>query len=138
MGCHQLRRYTTVRGALSTNVADHGLGKSSNVVAHMIDSLNLKPGSNVFADNYFMSMGLLQWATKRKIGLTGTVRRNRLGVLPEFDVGRAKGSYKSIIDEQNGIIYTQWLDRKLVTIASNTYSCEPLKTVTVGKGKARK
>ena len=59
-------------------------------------------------------------------------------ILPEFNVGKEKGSHRSIVDEKNGIIYTQWLDRKLVTVASNRYSCEPLVTVTAGKGNARK
>ena len=40
-----------------------------------------------------------------------------MSILPEFNVGKEKGSYRGIIDEKNGIIYTQWLDRKHVTVA---------------------
>lgn len=123
---------------ISTDVKDHGLGKSSNVVAHLTDRLGLAEGADVFADNYFLSPALLIWATERKIGLTGTLRRNRLGDIPKVEIGKVPGVYKSVVDKKNQVIYTTWEDRKTVTVASNHFGCEPLQSVTVGKGTSKK
>jgi hypothetical protein len=48
------------------------------------------------------------------------------------------GKYRSVVDEKNEIIYTQWQDRKLVTMGSNCYSCEPLSDVMTGRGSNKK
>lgn len=121
----------------STEISEYGLGKCGDVVANAITRLGLDPGSQVIADNYFMSPNLLKWATEREIGLTGTLRSNRLGQIPKPVHDGAKGSYSSIIDTEQQIIYTSWQDRKSVLIGSNTYSCEPLQAVMVGKGSRR-
>ena len=123
---------------VSTEIPNYGLGKSGNIVAHAVTRLNLLPGTQVVADNFFMSPSLLKWSTDRKIGLTGTLRANRLGSMPKPEHDGNKGSYDSIVDTENQIIYTAWQDRKNVLVASNTFSCEPLQAVTVGKGSRQK
>ena len=122
---------------ISTDIPEYGLGKSCDVVAHMITRLGLTPGADVFADNYFLSPALLKWAVARHIGLTGTIRKNRLGEVPRVELDSDK-TYKSVVEKNDQIIYTTWQDRKVLTVASNHYGCEPLKTVVVGKGEAKK
>ena len=122
----------------STEVKDFGLGKSSDVVAHLVDRLGLSEGVDVYADNYFLSPGLLEWMTKRRLGLTGTIRRNRLGETPRLLVENKVGCYKSVVSKEHQIIYSTWIDRKALTIASNHFGCEPLQQVTVGRGTAKK
>ena len=58
--------------------------------------------------------------------------------VPNLAVGKEAGSYKSVVDKENQIIYSTWQGRKLVTVALNRYGCEPLQSVTAGKGKAKK
>ena len=122
----------------STEVPDYGLGKCGDVVANAITRLGLDPGTQVIADNWFMSPSLLKWATDREIGLTGTLRGNRLGQIPRPQHDGKSGSYSSIIDKEQQIIYTSWQDRKSVLVCSNAFSCEPLQSVIVGKGSQRK
>ena len=121
----------------STDMPDYGMKKSSDIVAHIITRLGLGAGHKVYADNYFMSPALLKWCTEKNIGLTGTLRKNRLRDVPYPPVEAAVGSYKSVVDTENNIIYTAWQDRKCVLAASNCFSCEPLRTVTVGRGQTK-
>ena len=98
----------------STEMPDNGI----------ITRLGLDAGHKVYADNYFMSPALLQWCTVKHIGLTGTLRKNRLKDVPYPPVEAAEGCYKSVVDREKNIIYTAWQDRKCVLAASNCFSCE--------------
>ncbi len=99
--------------------------KSSDIVAHIITRLGLGAGHKVYVDNYFMSSALLKWCTEKNIEVTGTLRKNRLKDVPYPPVEAAVGSYKSVVDTKNNIIYTAWQDRKCVLAASNCFSCNP-------------
>ena len=98
--------YVEPYAGASTEISDFGLDKSGDIVAHVVTRLNLSPGTQVVADNFFISPTKLKWATDYGIGLTETLRSNRLGRIPRPTHDGERGAYTSIVDKQNQIIYT--------------------------------
>ena len=123
----------------STLIPEYGLGKSSDIVYHMHVKRNFSPGCNIFVDNYFMSPQLLHTFSQNKLGLTGTMRMNRCREVPlDKSKIKEKGEFYSLVDKEKNIIYTQWLDRAMVTMGSNNFGCEPLVQIRMGRGTNKK
>ena len=123
----------------STLIPEYGLGKSSDIVYHMHVKRNFSPGCNIFVDNYFMSPQLLHTFSQNKLGLTGTMRMNRCREVPlDKSKIKEKGEFYSLVDKEKNIIYTQWLDRAMVTMGSNNFGCEPLVQIRTGRGTNKK
>lgn len=62
----------------TTYIKDYGLGQGPNVVLGLADQFGLIPGTKVFVDNLFTSMDLLDHMGDRELGITGTLRQNRI------------------------------------------------------------
>ena len=58
------------------------MGQGPNVVLDLVRKAKLVPGSEVYTDNLFTSFPLLRAMSDMGIGLTGTVRQNRLHQVP--------------------------------------------------------
>jgi hypothetical protein len=70
----------------STRLPATGLGQGGDVVLGLVDHIALKPGTRIYFDNLFTSVGLLQKLSLKQIGGTRTLRENRCNAamkLPE-------------------------------------------------------
>lgn len=118
-------------GGSSTHIKDYGLGQGPNVVLGLTDQYVLLPGSKVYVDNLFTSMDLLDHMGDRQLGVTGTVRQNRLHGVPLLS---KKEASKELQRGDHRVIYTQdktivlWQDSQAVYMASNVDDVEPLGT----------
>jgi len=65
---------------------------------------------------------------------TGTIHVNRISKeipLPDKKVAskRDRGSKFSVLDKNNGILYIEWVDNAVITIASTGYGVNPKNSV---------
>lgn len=79
-------------------------------------------GHFVYFDNYFSSYQLLQWLRERDLYSGCTVRLNRFGHPPirkKKDIKKmTRGSSNEYISK-DGIVLTEWIDRRAIYLASN-------------------
>jgi len=118
-------------GGSSTHIPDYGLGQGPNVVMGLTEQYGLLPGSKVYADNLFITMDLLEHMGDRQLGITGTMRQNRLvGVpLPSKKLAckeMKRGEHKVIFSMDSNIVL--WMDNQPVFMASNVDTVEPART----------
>lgn len=83
---------------------------------------------NFYFDNLFTSMNLLQHLSK--YSGTGTLRKNRLPKdcsLSSVDEMKnlVRGSYRYVYSKEKGIIIVRWVDKSVVTVASNRHEVSP-------------
>jgi len=87
---------------------------------------------NVYFDNFFTSLKLLDRLTAAGVRATGTVHLNRLGdsSLTSADVLQKKpcGTYNYKQDVTSGIVVVWWNDNNIVNIASNHIGVSPVTT----------
>lgn len=126
----ELLRCQPYAGA-KTHIKDFGLGQGPNVVMSLCEEYGLAPGTIVYADNLFVSMDLLEHMSDRQLGVTGTMRMNRLAGIPlpsknqamkELKRGEAKAVYTA------DMMVCVWKDNKPVYMASNVDELEPMGT----------
>jgi hypothetical protein len=70
----------------STRLPATGSGQGGDVVLGLVDHIALKPGTRIYFDNLFTSVGLLQKLSLKQIGGTRTLHENRCNAamkLPE-------------------------------------------------------
>lgn len=74
----------------------------------------------VFFDNYFTSLPLLRTLKSEGIHACGTIRKGRLGIPQDMkpDKQMVRGEHDWRITHDN-ISFTKWVDKRIVTIASN-------------------
>lgn len=90
---------------------------------------------NLFVDNLFTGPNLLSFLRFRGYSGTGTVRENRLGKmfpLPSHKKfgSKARGEFESVIEKNDGIQYTRWMDNAVVTVGSTIFGANPTRAVT--------
>lgn len=111
-----------------TKIHDTGLGQGPNVVLEMIDQINLEPGQHVIVDNLFTSLPLLENLTKRGIGVTGTLREDRLHgapLMPRKEMEKKdRGYMEQVFSEKTSIV--KWKDNKVLSVASNHFRSDPV------------
>jgi hypothetical protein len=116
-------------GGASTHIPDYGLGQGPNVVLGLAEQYGLLPGCKVYCDNLFTSTDLLDHMGDRQLGLTGTLRQNRLIGVPLLSKREAEKTMKR---GDSQAVYTQdsicilWKDNKPVYMASNFDELEPM------------
>ena len=76
-------------------------------------------------------------APSKTLDLQEYFEKNRLKDVPYLSVEAAEGCNKSVVNMKKNIIYTARQDRKCILAASNCFSCEPLRTVPVGRGQTK-
>lgn len=82
-------------------------------------------------DNLFTSMDLLDHMGDRQLGVTGTMRQNRLNSIPLLSKKQAskelkRGDSMAVYSMDSTIVL--WMDNQAVYMASNVDAVEPLKT----------
>jgi len=83
----------------------------------------------LFFDNFFTNIRLLNTLSNMSIGATGTVRVNRTEkcplVPPEKLKKQPRGTCDFRHDKNTGVVVVRWHDNSVVTVASNCYGVEP-------------
>lgn len=108
------------QGASSTHNTILGVGAS--VVLDLISEL---PGSyDIYFDNYFTSLKLLDVLKNRGHTGTGTIRKDRVEKALLKDIGKEKrGYYHKVTDTSTGATLIRYHDNSVVTVASNRVGC---------------
>lgn len=106
------------------------LGIGGSVVMDLISELPKDQKYDLYFDNLFTSLPLLDRLAVEGFGATGTMRINRTKKAPLKNpkdlLKTARGSHYFVQDETSGSVIVQWHDSKIVTIASNCHSVQPL------------
>jgi len=97
----------------------------------LAEQYGLQPGSKVYCDNLFTSMDLLDHMGDRQLGVTGTVRQNRLHGVPlasskEVEKKFKRGDSQAVYTKDSTVIV--WNDNRPVYMASNCDDLEPMGT----------
>lgn len=115
----------------STHIPDYGLGQGPNVVLGLAEQFELSPGTKVYVDNLFTSLDLLDHMGSRQLGITGTLRQNRLNSVPlptkkeavnKMQRGELQTAYSG------NVAVLVWKDNQPVYMASNTDDVLPMGT----------
>ena len=120
------------QGACTGNTIPH-LGVGGSVVCDLISELNPNIKHNLYMDNFFTSLKLLDHLSSLGYGATGTIRSNRIEKAPIEDPKLIKkherGYSCSLVDTTSNILLCSWNDNNVVTMASNCHTVEPMKKV---------
>ena len=107
--------------------AVQSVGKSGDVVVILVEG---QPRHTyVFFDNYFASPALLLELKKQEIYGTCTMRKNRTNKCPlltEKEMKKKDRGYTDhMVSSETDVLVCQWLDNKVVSVASNIHSVNP-------------
>lgn len=93
-------------------------GFGAAVVLYLIR--NVEAGHVLYCDNYFNTYRLIQILTDKDIRFAGTVRINRF-LNPPFPKikNKSKRGYQKDVVSSDGVVMTQWIDNKVITMCSN-------------------
>ena len=83
-------------------------------------------------DNFFTSIGLIDWCTEKGIALVGTMRTDRVGDAPvkaKKDVEKWPRGKIEVTSRENACI-ASWKDNGAVIVGSNAYGVEPIQKAT--------
>nr|CAH7753302.1 unnamed protein product [Callosobruchus chinensis] len=131
--------FSAYQGASSDAVnniykTDYGLG--SSVILQYTDILRSKWNHtqfNLYFDNFFTSIHLLDELKKRGFNATGTIRENRILNCPLTNSSlmkkKERGSFDYRLDKDTGIVVCRWHDNSVVTVASNFTRVFPVNSV---------
>jgi DNA excision repair protein ERCC-6 len=110
-------------------VTDPNVGLGGSVVLDLISELP-HAKYQLFFDNFFTSIRLLNRLSEQGIGATGTIRLNRVENCPlsspEQMKKQARGTSDYRCDTNSGVLLVRWNDNSVVTVASNCYGVNPL------------
>ncbi|KAJ8935631.1 hypothetical protein NQ314_012715 [Rhamnusium bicolor] len=98
------------------------------------DSQDDMRNTMIYIDNLFTGTKLLTHLRHHGYHGTGTIPLNRIPrdcplTNKKVMEKKARGTYESILDRENGIIYIRWVDNGVVTVASTLHGVKPLGNV---------
>lgn len=106
------------------------LGTSAQFVTVLCRTIPDGLHSQVFMDNFFTSIELIEYLKSKNLHVLGTIRKDRLRnctLLGEKELKkRGRGSYDSKTAQDAGITVVSWVDNKVVILASSFLGIEPL------------
>ena len=109
-------------------VTDSSLGLGGSVILDLMARLP-EAKYQLFFDNFFTSIRLLNKLSDMSIGATGTVRVNRVEKCPLTPPEQLKkmprGTFDYRHDQTTGALVVRWNDNSVVTVASNCFGIEP-------------
>ena len=107
-----------------------GPGQGADVVLSLIEKCEVKAGSTVTFGNMFTPLPLLDVLTELGIGAFGTLRQDCFHSDPVANkttlAKKIRGSYDFATDGTNLVM--SWLDNKVVTCATNCFTCNIVST----------
>lgn len=82
----------------------------------------------IYTDNYFTSLRLVDKLTDMGIGITGTIRSNRIEKCPLNDNMKRtpRGTYDYLLDTNHNLFLCRWNDNSTVTLVSNHEGIKPI------------
>jgi len=118
-------------GGASTQIKDYGQGQGPNVVLGLSAQYGLLPGTKIYCDNLFTSVDLLEHLGDRQLGVTGTLRQNRLHGIPlptkkEVVKNFQRGELQAVYHQDMMVMV--WKDNQPVYMASNHDDVDPMGT----------
>lgn len=123
----------TFRNHCFTEV-ENNMGFGAKCVLALCSTIQNKPLSMVYFDNYFTSLELITYL-RSEFGILslGTVRKDRLRDCPlESDKKLKKdgrGSFDQRVDNDSHIVVVKWYDNKSVTLCSSYVASNPMTTI---------
>ena len=122
-----LIQFDPYQGAAKCDYGDVGLGGSVvlKLISQLPDSLHFQ----LYFDNLFTSVNLLDRLSQLGVGGTGTIRSNRLQGCNLADLSKcSRGAYDYAYDLSTHVVLVRWMDSKPVTLASNCNGVHPVMT----------
>lgn len=109
-------------------------GKASEPLVTMLDEVKNAKGFcpfKLYFDNLFTGISLLKFLKDSGYQGTGTLRENRIPksctlTRKEAMEKKARGTFESVIDKDDGILFLRWIDNGVVTAASTCFGVHPL------------
>ena len=100
-----------------------GLGIGGSVVIDLLSKLDASCHYEVYFDNLFASLLLIDLLSHMGFAATGTIRVNRIEHCPLQDVKALQkttcGTYDYRTDKANKLVMVRWHDNSIVTMVSN-------------------
>jgi len=141
--CHNLRHgylidfemYQGSTGGKLPMQEEFGLG--GGVILHFAGQLPKTDTGDfykhaLYCDNFFTSLKLVDYCRYAGIGLTGTVRQNRIEncPLPDNSIVKKKprGHCETAYDSQSKSVVCKWNDNSVVSLVSNVHGKEPIQS----------
>lgn len=96
-------------------------GSTNRIVHELLEGFN-NQGYNLYCDNYFTTLQLIQELEAKGISLTGTVKRNRK-FLPQIPKAEkpSKSNY-CVARRLNNVLFVLWMDRREVFMMTSLFS----------------
>ena len=107
----------------------NGFGLGESVVCEMVEDL-FGGGHEVYFDNFFNSVPLMDFLKEKKVSACGTIRSNRKGLpllIKEKDLKKGEFDFRTAED----LAFFGWKDNRVVYVLSNfhgTDECSVLRT----------
>ena len=118
----------------TTGYSNPEFGMGGSVVLDLISELPSEVEYRLFFDNLFTSIPPIDHLKQSNIGATGTIRVNRTDKTPLLDLScmkkKTRGTYCQAKDEDSGCILVRWNDNSVVTLTSNCYGVNPVRSAS--------
>ena len=126
----------------TTGYSNPEFGMGGSVVLDLISELPSEVEYRLFFDNLFTPIPLIDHLKQSNIGATGTIRVNRTGKTLLLDPScmkkKARGTYCHAKDNDSGCILVCWNDNSVVTLASNCYGVNPVRSASRSSNAEKK
>ena len=105
-----------------------GLGMGGFVVIDLLSKLDASCHYEVYLDNLFTSLRLIDLLSYMGFAAIGTIRANRIEPLQDAKALQktTRGTYDNRTDTANKLVMVRWHDNSIVTMVSNRYGVQPI------------
>ncbi|XP_030767353.1 piggyBac transposable element-derived protein 3-like [Sitophilus oryzae] len=121
------------KNSLRHEVYEKDFGKAAAPFVSMLDKLKGEKERpyELYFDNLFTGLNLLEHLKERGYQGTGTVRENRIPKnCPMSDkkslAKKERGTYEGTIEKESGIMVVRWVDNNVVSVASTCHGILPV------------
>jgi hypothetical protein len=103
-----------------TNYLVETYGVTGATVVQLSQRIPSHLNHKLYADNYFTSIPLIRYLSSQGICFAGTARQDRLLGCPLSKMNKKeRGSIEEVVSAEGDIVVTQWMDNRVVLMASN-------------------
>ncbi len=126
---YRLEIYCGKKCVASDSATSNATSVGERVVMDMLDICEDPSRHEIYFDNFFTSVNLLEKLSDKNIRATGTIRRNRTAKCPlqeeKVFKKKARGEYE--FKSTDKVVVVSWNDKRVVNVASNFESCQPVR-----------
>ena len=95
-------------------------GVTGAIVVQLSQRIPSQLNHKLYADHYFTSIPVIRYLSSQGICFAGTVRQNRLLGCPLSIMNKKeRGNIDEVVSAEGDIVVTQWMDNRVVLLASN-------------------